>query len=103
LSAERTRSRDSPTALSGRPTRVKATLPGEICTCTSIGSASTPENATVATRTTIARPIEQVDHARRQEKTQEHIKNIFHEQKVMPASKNFSWTSVAQGAQPRQS
>ena len=35
MSAERTRSRDSATALSGRPTIVKTTLPGAICTCTS--------------------------------------------------------------------
>ena len=45
VSAARTRSRASPTALSGRPTTRKAGRPCEICTCTSIGTASMPEKA----------------------------------------------------------
>src|SRR5947209_2168857 len=55
-SAERTRSRDSVTALSPSPTILKTTLPGRICTCTSTGLASMPSNATVATLTTMTRP-----------------------------------------------
>ena len=55
VSAARTRSRDSPTALSARPTMVKATSPLAICTCTSTGRVSTPSNATVATRVTMSR------------------------------------------------
>ena len=56
ISAERTRSRDSATALSPRPTTVNATAPPAICTWTSTGRASTPSNATVDTRATIFRP-----------------------------------------------
>jgi len=43
--APRTRSRASPTALSGRPTTRKVGTPAEICTCTSTGTASMPANA----------------------------------------------------------
>src|SRR5208283_5272672 len=58
-SAARTRSRDSATALSARPTTLKTTAPLEICTCTSTGLASTPSKATVATRTTMtSAPLE---------------------------------------------
>ena len=53
ISAARTRSRDSATALSGSPTTVKATVPGAICTCTSTARASIPSKATVATRVTM--------------------------------------------------
>ena len=56
ISAERTRSFDSATALSPSPTMLKTTLPGAIWTWTSTGRASIPSKATVATRTTIARP-----------------------------------------------
>jgi len=49
ISAERTRSRASETALSGRPTMAKAGMPGATCTCTSTGRTSMPSNATVAT------------------------------------------------------
>ncbi len=56
ISAERTRSRDSATALSPRPTTVKATAPPAICTWTSTGRASTPSKATVDTRETISAP-----------------------------------------------
>jgi hypothetical protein len=56
ISAERTRSRDSATALSPRPTIMKTTVPEAICTCTSTGRASTPSNATVDTRDTISPP-----------------------------------------------
>src|SRR5882672_6795072 len=52
-SAARTRSRDSPTALSGRPTIVKAGRPEAIVTWASTGSTSMPENATVCTRATV--------------------------------------------------
>jgi hypothetical protein len=52
-SAARTRSRLSATALSGRPTTVKATFPEAICTCTSTARASIPSKATVATRVTM--------------------------------------------------
>ena len=38
ISAERTRSRASETALSGRPTMLKAGMPGATCTCTSTGA-----------------------------------------------------------------
>ena len=54
ISAPRTRSRLSPTALSGRPTTMKAGNPGPICTCTSMGRASMPSKATVVTRANIA-------------------------------------------------
>ena len=53
INAERTRSRASETALSGRPTIWKAGNPGAICTCTSTGRTSMPSNATVETRWTI--------------------------------------------------
>lgn len=55
IKAPRTRSRDSATALSGRPTTLNTTLPGMIWTCTSTDRASIPSNATVATRVTIGR------------------------------------------------
>jgi hypothetical protein len=48
--AERTRSRASDTALSGRPTKVKAGIPGATCTWTSTGLTSIPSKATVVTR-----------------------------------------------------
>jgi hypothetical protein len=54
ISAERTRSRASVTALSGRPTMAKAGIPGATWTCTSTGRTSMPSNATVATRWTIS-------------------------------------------------
>ena len=44
------------TALSGRPTTLKAGRPGATCTCTSTARASMPSNATVATRWTMAAP-----------------------------------------------
>ncbi len=50
ISAERTRSRASDTALSGRPTMAKAGSPGATCTCTSTARASIPSKATVETR-----------------------------------------------------
>jgi hypothetical protein len=53
ISAERTRSRLSATALSGRPTIRKITFPGAIWTCTSTARASIPSKATVATRVTM--------------------------------------------------
>ena len=40
--AARTRSLDSLTALSGRPTMRNFGMPGAICTCTSTGTASMP-------------------------------------------------------------
>ena len=52
--AERTRSRASETALSGKPTMVKAGIPGATWTCTSTGRTSMPSNATVDTRWTIS-------------------------------------------------
>ena len=54
--AERTRSRASETALSGRPTMVKAGMPGATCTWTSTGLTSMPSNATVVTRWTMPDP-----------------------------------------------
>ena len=54
--AERTRSRASETALSGRPTMVKAGRPGATCTWTSTGRTSMPSNATVETRWTMSAP-----------------------------------------------
>ena len=51
-SEARTRSRDSPTALSGRPTMVKAGSPEAIVTCASTSTAAIPWNATVRTRAT---------------------------------------------------
>ena len=56
MSAERTRSRDSATALSASPTIMKTTLPAEICTCTSTARASMPSKATVDTRVTMPAP-----------------------------------------------
>ena len=53
ISAERTRSRASDTALSGRPTMAKAGKPGATCTCTSTARASIPSKATVETRWTM--------------------------------------------------
>ena len=69
-SAERTRSRDSATALSPRPTIVKATAPPAICTWTSTGRASTPSNATVDTRATMSKPPAWARRPR------EHLQNI---------------------------
>ena len=54
IKAARTRSLLSPTALSGNPTRMKATPPGVTWTWTSTARASMPSNATVATRVTIS-------------------------------------------------
>ena len=51
-SALLTRSRDSATALSGRPTTVKAGNPALIWTWTSTSLTSMPENATVRSRAT---------------------------------------------------
>jgi hypothetical protein len=45
VKAARTRSRASPTALSGRPTTKNPGNPAEICTCTATGTASMPQNA----------------------------------------------------------
>ncbi len=56
VSAERTRSRASETALSGRPTTLNAGSPGATCTWTSTGRTSMPSNATVETRWTMAAP-----------------------------------------------
>src|SRR5437868_2664734 len=56
ISAERTRSRASETALSGRPTMAKAGSPGTIWTCTSTARASIPSKATVETRWTMPLP-----------------------------------------------
>ena len=53
ISAERTRSRASDTALSGRPTMANAGSPGATCTCTSTARASIPSKATVETRWTM--------------------------------------------------
>lgn len=46
-SADRTRSRASDTALSGRPTIENVGMPGAVAHCTSTKRASTPSNATV--------------------------------------------------------
>src|SRR6185369_1866113 len=56
ISAARTRSRASDTALSGRPTTLNAGKPGATCTCTSTARASIPSNATVDTRCTMRCP-----------------------------------------------
>lgn len=56
VNAALTRSRLSPTALSGRPTILKALAP-DSCTCTSIGRASTPSNANVVMRLIMTRPL----------------------------------------------
>src|SRR5215470_16501883 len=56
ISAERTRSRASETALSARPTTWKAGSPCETWTCTSTARASIPSKATVETRATIPGP-----------------------------------------------
>ncbi len=57
--AARTRSLDSETALSARPTTLKAGRPGETAHCTSTGLASTPRNATVWARVTKERSGEE--------------------------------------------
>ena len=57
IKAERTRSRASETALSGKPTTVNAGIPGATCTWTSTGRTSMPSNATVETRWTIFAPL----------------------------------------------
>ncbi len=54
--AARTRSFDSPTALSGRPTIANVGRPPTVCTCTSMGVTSIPSNATVLTCATIPSP-----------------------------------------------
>ena len=46
----RTRSRAPPTALSGRPTRLSAGMPGATCTCTSTARASMPSNRPLSKR-----------------------------------------------------
>jgi len=51
-SEARTRSRDSPTALSASPTMVKAGRPAVMVTCASTSIASMPWNVTVRTRAT---------------------------------------------------
>ncbi len=56
-SAARTRSFASDTALSGRPTMLKAGRPGATCTCTSTARASMPSKATVETRWTMGMPL----------------------------------------------
>ena len=56
VSAACTRSLDSATALSGKPTKMNRTCPLATCTCTSTGRASIPSNATVETRVTIYTP-----------------------------------------------
>src|SRR5690348_1100654 len=53
VKAARTRSRDSATALSGKPTMLKAGRPETIVTWVSTSTTSTPWNATVRTRATI--------------------------------------------------
>jgi hypothetical protein len=57
--AARTRSRDSATALSGRPTTLNAGSPEAIVTWVSTSMTSTPLNATVRTRATISRSTRQ--------------------------------------------
>ena len=61
ISAARTRSRASDTALSGRPTTLNAGRPGATCTCTSTARASMPSNATVETRCTMEYPCRAQD------------------------------------------
>ncbi len=57
VSAARTRSRDSATALSGRPTTMKATIPDVMVTWASTSSASMPRKATVRIRATTLHPL----------------------------------------------
>src|SRR5213076_3296067 len=54
--AERTRSRDSATVLSGNPTTANAGRPGVIVTWASTSTTSTPLNASVRTRATMPGP-----------------------------------------------
>lgn len=54
LNAARTRSRLSPTALSGKPTMEKAGNPLATCTCTSMSRQSMPAKATVGAWVVIA-------------------------------------------------
>src|SRR5260370_38136585 len=76
VSAARTRSRASDTALSGSPTTVNAGKPGATCTCTVTLRASMPSNATVATRWTIRPPEQETTQARRNpDQRQEHLQN----------------------------
>src|SRR5580698_7186852 len=65
IKAERTRSRASDTALSGRPTMVKAGMPGATWTCTSTGRTSMPSNETVETRWTMSAPVVEADYPKR--------------------------------------
>src|SRR5262249_58073940 len=74
ISAERTRSRASDTALSGRPTMAKAGSPGTICTCTSTARASIPSKATVETRWTMPLPAA-IEGSGKGGSVQEHYKN----------------------------
>jgi hypothetical protein len=57
LSAARTRSRDSATALSGRPTMVKPGVPGDRAHCTSTSRASMPSKATLWQRDVMGRTL----------------------------------------------
>jgi hypothetical protein len=61
VSAARTRSRASDTALSPRPTTLNAGRPDATCTCTVTLRASIPSNATVETRWTMPIPLQAVD------------------------------------------
>src|SRR5690242_2253495 len=77
VSAARTRSRASDTALSAKPTTLKAGSPGATCTWTVTLRASIPSNATVATRWTMpastANPAKTSANCWRR---QEHLQNI---------------------------
>src|SRR5262249_20508145 len=55
--AARNRCRASETALSGKPTTLKAGRPGATWTCTSTARASIPSKATVVTRETMPAPV----------------------------------------------
>src|ERR1043165_1968254 len=75
ISAARTRSRASETALSGRPTTLNAGMPGATCTCTSTARASIPSNATVDTRCTMRAPGRGPKVAQSCGRLQEHLQN----------------------------
>src|SRR5580692_1328483 len=76
ISAERTRSLASETALSGRPTMAKAGSPGATCTCTSTARASIPSKATVETRWTMLPLFFATQGSGTGCRVQEHYRNV---------------------------
>src|ERR1700728_3201312 len=101
IKAERTRSRASDTALSGRPTMVKAGMPGATWTWTSTGRTSMPSNETVETRWTMSAPVVEADYPKRLQ-----VARTIHEHNPMVRYARFDpvedWPCAAAPFGPRQ-